>query len=312
MRYIGIDMSKKTFHAALNEDSVKIFQNDENGFLEFENILKQMDFNVSETLIGVEATGIYHISFCHWLSEKKWIVNVINPLITSRQIKRSIRCVKSDKKDSLSIRKTIMGGAGYQFNETRENIALKALLQKRWSLVKMAQKCLQLKEVQDYRMAVCKKEFIDDLSELRTNIKDKIKRIEKEAKTYMSEDQKLLQTIPGIGKICAAYLVGYIGDIRRFSTPEKLVAYIGIDSRVYESGTSIHGKGYITKRGNKYLRHILYLGALAARRCNPQLKLFFEKKISEGKHYSVASCAVERKLIHLIHAVWKRKTPFTI
>ena len=53
---------------------------------------------------------------------------------------------------------------------------------------------------------------------------------------------------------CAAALVAYIVDIRRFASKEKLVAYIGLDSRVHESGTSVHGKGYISKRGNSYLR----------------------------------------------------------
>jgi len=80
--------------------------------------------------------------------------------------------------------------------------------------------------------------------------------------------------IPGIGALSAAALAAYVGDINRFSSPEKLVAYVGayvgIDCRVHESGASIHGKGYITKRGNTYLRHILFNAAFIA--CHrPQL-----------------------------------------
>jgi len=41
-----------------------------------------------------------------------------------------------------------------------------------------------------------------------------------------------------------------------------------------------------------------------------ELKTYFEKKISEGKHYFTAMCAVERKLIHRIWAIWRRGTPF--
>jgi transposase len=83
-----------------------------------------------------------------------------------------------------------------------------------------------------------------------------------------------------------------VGTIDRFASPEKLVAYIGLDSRVKESGTSVSGKGYMTRRKN------------------PELKTYFEKKIGEGKHYFAAMCAVERKLVHLVYAVWKRGTPF--
>jgi transposase len=110
--------------------------------------------------------------------------------------------------------------------------------------------------------------------------------------------------------VTAAALVAYIGDIRRFDSAKKLTAYIGLDCRVHESGTSIHGRGYISKRGNKYLRYILFNAAFIAKRRNPDLKKYLEKKMSEGKHYFSALCAVERKLVHLIYAVWMRGTPF--
>ena len=108
----------------------------------------------------------------------------------------------------------------------------------------------------------------------------------------------------------AATLVAHVGDVRRFSSPEKLVAYIGLDCRVHQSGTSIHGKGYLSKRGNRHLRCMLFNAAFIARQKNPDLKRYFEKKLSEGLHYTKALCAVERKLVHLIYAVWTRGTPF--
>ena len=111
-------------------------------------------------------------------------------------------------------------------------------------------------------------------------------------------------------EVTAAALVAYVGDVNRFPSPEKLVAYIGMDCRVHESGASIKGKGYISKRGNRYLRRMLFNAAFIARQKNPDLKTYFKKKTGEGKHYFSALCAVERKLIHLIWAVWKRGTPY--
>ena len=52
-----------------------------------------------------------------------------------------------------------------------------------------------------------------------------------------------------LGVLPRRLLVAFIGDVNRFATPEKLVAYIGLDCRVYQSGTSVQGKGYISKRG---------------------------------------------------------------
>ena len=58
------------------------------------------------------------------------------------------------------------------------------------------------------------------------------------------------------------------------------------------------------------LRHLLFNAAFIAWQKNPELKDYFMKKTGEGRHYFSALCAVERKLIHLIYAVWKRGTPF--
>ncbi len=127
---------------------------------------------------------------------------------------------------------------------------------------------------------------------------------------YETDTQALLRSIPGVGRTTASALVAFIGDIHRFDTPEKLTAYIGLDCRVFQSGTSVQGKGYISKRGNLYLRHILFNAAFIAKQYNPELKKYFLKKTGEGKHYFSALCAVERKLVHIVWAVWTRGTPF--
>ncbi|MDO8728750.1 MAG: transposase, partial [bacterium] len=99
---------------------------------------------------------------------------------------------------------------------------------------------------------------------------------------------------------------------KRFECAEKLVAYIGLDPRVHESGTSIKGKGFISKRGNRYLRHILFNAAFVARYRNSEMKKYYLKKKAEGKHHFSVLCAIERKLIHLIYVIWKRDTPFEV
>lgn len=79
---------------------------------------------------------------------------------------------------------------------------------------------------------------------------------------------------------------------------------------MYESGTSIHGKGYISKRGSKILRTRFYNAASVAVLHENIFREFFQKKRSEGKPYRVAICAVMHKMVHVVFAVWKRGTPF--
>ncbi|BDR58103.1 IS110 family transposase [Xylocopilactobacillus apicola] len=70
-------------------------------------------------------------------------------------------------------------------------------------------------------------------------------------------EYEILLSIPGIGEVTAVLLIAEIGDIRRFTSANKVNAYIGIDLRHYESG-NYEAADHISKRGNPYGRKILY------------------------------------------------------
>lgn len=310
MNTIGIDMSKDTFHAAFDDAEVKIFKNTKAGIKEFINTMKGKGFVPTNTIIGTEATGVYHLLFCAELTKKYWQVKVINPLLTHKMISSTLRRVKTDRTDAIAIRKTVLTGVGYLYTDTPEVLALKTLVQERSALCGMRAQTKQRIHVHNKRVEATGIKAHDSFKGVIRLLTYEIKEIEEKMAKYVPETQTLLRSIPGVGKVSAATLVAYVGDIKRFSTPEKLTAYIGLDCRVYESGTSIKGKGYLTKRGNTYLRFVLFNAAGIARRKIPQLKAYFEKKIKEGKHYFSALCAVERKLVHLIFAIWTRGTPY--
>ena len=311
MDYIGIDISKDTFHVAWNEIAeVSVFANDHEGIASFEDSLHRRQFQKEHTKIGLESTGIYHLLLCVLFTDHGWDVTVINPYITSKAINATLRHVKTDVKDARAIRSVLIAGHGYRFTDTSAILELKALLREYAALVKLKTTCKHLIHAHEiYQKTTDKKAdsmFPPLLLFLEKNLKEMRRRLGKTE----SGTQTLLRSIPGIGPVCSAALVGHIGDIRRFDRPGKLVAYLGLDCRVHESGTSIHGKGFLTKRGNGALRALLYNAAFIARQHNPDLQRFFEKKTAEGKHYCSAMCAVERKLVHLIYAVWQRRTPF--
>lgn len=306
MNTIGIDVSKDTFHAAFDDVRVEVFKNTEDGIKKFIEKLKNKD----DTVIGCESTGVYHLLLCETLRKNNWNVKVVNPLIAHRMTGSILRNVKTDKHDALSIRKVLLTGAGYPYTDTPEIVALKMLVQEREALSKMQSMLKHRIHAHDIRAQATGLDIHDSFTGPQKLLAYEMKEIEKRMSEYAPHIQALLRSIPGVGRVTAAALIAQVGDIRRFPSPEKLVAYIGLDSRVHESGTSIHGKGYISKRGSRYLRHVLFNAAFIAKRRNPELKKYMEKKLSEGKHYFSALCAVERKLVHLIWAVWTRGTPF--
>lgn len=121
-----------------------------------------------------------------------------------------------------------------------------------------------------------------------------------------------ITTIPGIGAVCAAVILGEIGDITRFDSPSKLVAFSGYDPSVFESGEFTGTRNRISKRGSAYLRWTLWLAADRARRFDPVLKEYYEKKRAEGKCHKVAICAITRKLCNIIFAVLRDNKPYAV
>jgi transposase len=318
MRYIGIDVSKDTFHAGISDEEVLVFENSKEGIASFVQMIEEKRFLKKKTKIGLEATGIYHLLLCHQLSPIGWKVFVLNPLLASQYITRSIRPVKNDRKDALAIRRAVMDNQGDPFWESQEISCFKMVIREYKGLSRMQSVCKQqihvLQKTKEFLEGSGERSFQGSFpsvfEELILVFQEKKKQLQKTMKSFFPEIQKLLSSIPGIGPISSAVLVAQIMDISRFPSAKKLAAYCGLDCRVRESGTSMKGKGFLSKRGNSYLRGILFQAAFISKRHDSESKEFYEKKIKEGKHHTAVICALERKLVHRIYAVWKRNTPF--
>lgn len=310
--HIGLDISKRDFHVCFDEsDSIDKFSTADAGIDSFLDALKKRSMTRGKTLIGMEATGSYHLPVAYRCTRAGYTVNIINPLITKRRNQTSLRRVKTDSADARLVRHCLKDGAGYPFHETAETIRLKTLVRQRarFSMLRHRTK-LKDEEVRN-RERYLKVAITESDRQLYDFLDGKIRELDAELRRYDSATQKLLMTIPGVGPQTAATCLSEIGDIHRFPDGQKLTAWLGLDPRVHQSGTSIHGKGYITKRGNKLLRTRLFNAASVAVIHPPNIFYeFFQKKRSEGKPYRVALCAVMRKMVHVIHAVWSRGTPF--
>lgn len=310
--YVGIDVAKKDFYACFDEQSEsKKFNNTTLGINSFLRHLSKSNFQIQNTIIGLESTGSYHLRLCLQCSSLGFQVKVINPLIVKKQNQTNLRRVKNDPQDASLVRYCLTIGAGYVFTETSDTLLLKSLIRQRNSLANMLFKNKRQQDDVSYKEDCLKTKFNPVYQELGAVLSQKIKELEKQLKTFRKPEQKLLQTIPGVGPITAISFIAEVGDINRFILSKQLVAYVGLDSRVHQSGTSVRGKGYISKRGNKILRTRLYNAASVAVLRPNLFRTFFQKKRSEGKPYKVALVATMHKMTNVIHSVWTNNKPFT-
>ena len=98
--------------------------------------------------------------------------------------------------------------------------------------------------------------------------------------------------MPGMGPVLAAVVLSEIGDISRFSAPEKLVAFAGIDPSVRQSGNFSGNQNRMSKRGSPYLRHAIWLAAFVAAFNDPVFSAYYQRKRSEGKDHMTSIGAV--------------------
>ena len=131
-----------------------------------------------------------------------------------------------------------------------------------------------------------------------------------EIEQRMNKLDTCITTCPGVGKVLGGIILGEIGDISRFPEPKKLVAFVGIDPSVHQSGEFNGTQNKMSKRGSPHLRRAIWLAATVAAFHDPVLSAFYQKKRAEGKHHSTAIGAVARKLTLIIYAVLRDNKPY--
>jgi transposase len=107
-----------------------------------------------------------------------------------------------------------------------------------------------------------------------------------------------LMSVPGVNVQTAATFMASIGDVRRFSSPRKLVSYLGLDPRVHQSGSTPARHGHISKAGASETRHMLGEVAWKVTLTPGPLRAFFER-IRARRGPQIAATATARKLVVL-------------
>lgn len=153
--------------------------------------------------------------------------------------------------------------------------------------------------------------MIEMLEKTRELVKD----VEEKLEEYVKEDEevKLLQTIPGVGKIMSATITAWIGDIENFDSYKRFAAYCGLVPYLKESNESTY-LGHITKRGPQKLRTSLVqvvMGLLRLKSKYPTWRIYSKYsslKSDKGSGRAIVACV--RKMSRVIYCMLKDKKPF--
>ena len=269
---------------------------------------KERGWSAKTHIVGLESTGDYSLLPMKLFMEAGYTVRLLNPILTQAGIQRTVRGTKTDASDSKLIAELTAKGEGQLVTKQSLEMGRKALVRTEQKLTNMAadlKRTLKtLKQKQAAGVNVDKTitvvdNLIDQIDAAKTNLWEIAK--DPTSQTSLARQEAIIDSHVGCGTKLATIISEEAGDIKRFQSARQLVAYAGIDPKVIQSG-NLDVRGRMTKRGNNNLRHALYLAANVARMHDPQLKQYFEQKRKDGKHYTVAVCAVARKMCHRIYA----------
>jgi len=306
---VGIDIAKLKFDVAIwlgsTQYKTKAFTNNHNGFKELSSWLNPY----IQCHICLEATGIYGIPLATYLSENKFTVSIVNPAQIHAFGKSELIRNKTDKLDAKLI-------ARYCASQTPPEWKPAPLSERQLlALVRHLNNLTELLLGEENRLSVADEVVRPSILEIIKALKLQISEIKSKIKNHIDDDpelkknNKLLESIPGIGAILSATLLAYIGDGSRFSNSNQLVAYSGLNPQLRESG-SMKGRTHISKQGSSALRKALYMPALTAITHNRVVKALWERLQARGKGGKVGICAAMRKLLQLAYGVLKSGVPF--
>ena len=98
----------------------------------------------------------------------------------------------------------------------------------------------------------------------------------------LRETTELLRSIDGIGPVSSSAFIGEMGDVGRYPSVKNLVSRVGIAPKERQSGTSVHSRSVINRRGSKEVRRALYMATLAATQKNEVISAFYKRCLREA------------------------------
>ena len=260
------------------------------------------------TNIVMEATGGYETRLAASLATARLPVAVVNP----RQIRDFARALGIlAKTDAIDAHVLALFAEKVQPEcrplPTDDEHALKELITRRYQLVDMRT------AESNRRQQIVSKQVCESITTLIESINHEIDVIEREidkrikASPVWRAKDKLLQSVPGIGKTTASMLIVALPELG-YLNRRQIASLAGLAPMNRDSGT-FRGRRMITG-GRALIRAGLYMPILSAVRYNPKIKPFYDRLIAAGKLEKVAITACMRKLLTMLNAIVRENEPW--
>ncbi len=264
----------------------------------------------------MEATGVYYEDLAYYLSDHNYQVSVVLPNKISNYMRTLEVKTITDNSCSEAI-------AQFGLQRNLENWqaptgiyrTLRKTTRERYQVVEartVAKNQLHAENAEAHPSP----KAIARVKKLIAFLDKQEQEIKAELNTLISEDPEvkkivmILCTIPGIGILSAAAVLGETNAFNLIRNKRQVTSYAGLDVREKQSGTSIKGKARISKKGNKYLRRAMHFPALAAIRHDERFKSIFVRLVSKHGIKMKAAVAVQRKLLELMFTLFKTQTAY--
>ena len=314
---LGIDVSKNKLDVALlmNERYVyATFDNLRTGFTKLIQWLTRQ--KAGQVHACLEATGLYGESVAEFLYAAGHTVSVVNPARVKAFADSQLVRNKTDRTDARVIAAFCL--AQHPTTWSPPDPAMRDLR----TLVRQLDDLVAMRQQERNRLASgvslpgAVRTLRQHIAFLDRQIKTTYTHIQTHVALHLHLKQlaALLMTIPGIGFKTACRLMAEIQDIDTFDSPKQrhkqLAAYAGVTPRLFVSGSSVHRKTRMSKKGNSLLRSALFFPAMVAKKHNPVLQPFADRLTLAGKPPLAVTGAVMRKLLHIVFGVWKSGLPF--
>ena len=326
---VGIDVSKDSLDVAYCEhhQNKAVFQgkfsNDTKGFQTIAREIKSRckETNATSILVVMEPTGGYEQPFARFAIQQDWQVSLPNPYRVKKWAEAMGIRAKTDRRDAKTLAHYGFMQNPHQWKplppevEQMEHL-LDRLDDQKAALSREKNRLhAYLNRANSHKMA-CR-----DLKQSIAFLERQILQLQKAIKEHLNahphlkEQKKLLLTVSGVGEKNVLHFLVMMHRWRTLTDGEgnanSLTAYLGLDPKPHESGTSIRKRAGISRQGNRPLRSRLYMSALGGiKGKNTPLSIFYKRLVGRNKPKKLALVAAARKILIWCWAVFKTNTPF--
>ena len=302
---VGIDISKDWLEVAAVPDGKSFrLRHDAAGISELVKKMKQL----APVRIIVEATGGYEACLAASLADAALPVCVVNPRQTRDFAKATGELAKTDRVDAR-----ILAEFGAKLCPPLRPVPDTTTRQLRETLDRRRQLTHMLIAEKNRLPMASAKPVVRSIKRCIRLLERELEKIESDLENELRDhpawqaDVDLLTTTPGVGQLTAAHLTVLLPELGSLKA-RQISKLVGVAPLSRDSGTK-HGTRHIWG-GRSQVRTLLYMPTLVATRYNPVIAAMYQRLLAAGKPKKVAIVACMRKLLVILNAMARDRTPW--